>query len=172
MRRSARRPVRRRLSSTPSVEFGARKESALMIRVLRVVTIIDLLPVKIIDGRRRLHTVGVLVASSLCSGLSYRSLFFLGGGTENAPLISLRPSLITEHQFASTLNDLAPDLAPRSAGPGLDIANGQTPTLGCECWFRCALSAQDHALLLILQDSRYRPETHRASERQQSGRFP
>ena len=69
----------------------------------------------IIDGSRGLHTAEVPVASSLYSGLSFRSLLSLGGGTGNAPLISLRPSLITEHHFVSTLNDLAPNLAPRSA---------------------------------------------------------
>jgi hypothetical protein len=54
-----------------------------------------------------LHTAEVLVASSLYSGLPFRSLLSLGGGTGNAPLISLRPSLITDHHFVSTLNDLA-----------------------------------------------------------------
>jgi hypothetical protein len=42
------------------------------------------------------------------SGLSFHSLLSLGGGTGNAPMISLRPSLIMEHHFVSTLNDLAP----------------------------------------------------------------
>ena len=106
-----------------------------------MVTIIDLLPITIIDGSRGLHTAEVPVASSLDSGLSFRSLLSLGGGTGNAPLISLRPSLITEHHFVSTLNDLAPNLAPRSAELGLGMANGQPRTLGCECWFRCAPSA-------------------------------
>jgi hypothetical protein len=82
---------------------------------VRVVTIIDLLPITIIDGSRGLHTVGVPAASSPYSGLSFRPLLSLGGGTGNAPLISLRPSLIMDHHFVSTLNDLAPNLAPRSA---------------------------------------------------------
>src|SRR5271166_192097 len=73
---------------------------------VRVVTIIDLLPITIINGSRGLHTAEVRVHSSLYSGLSFRSLLSLGGGTGNAPLISLRPSLITEHHFVSTLNDL------------------------------------------------------------------
>jgi len=63
----------------------------------------------------------------------------------NAPLISLRPSLITEHPFVSTLNDLAPNLAPRSAQLGLGMANGQPRALGCECWFRYAPPACQHA---------------------------
>jgi hypothetical protein len=68
----------------------------------RVVTIIDLLPITVIDGSRGLHTAEVPVTSFLYSGLPFRSLFSLGGGTGNAPLISLRPSLITEHHFEST----------------------------------------------------------------------
>jgi hypothetical protein len=35
--------------------------------LMRVVTIIDLLPITIIDGSRGLHTAEVPVASSLCS---------------------------------------------------------------------------------------------------------
>ena len=107
---------------------------------------IDLLPITIIDGSRGLHTAEVPVASSLDSGLSFRSLLSLGGGTGNAPLIALRPSLITEHHFVSTLNDLAPRLAPRSAQFGLGMANGEARALGCECWFRCAPSACHDAL--------------------------
>ena len=113
---------------------------------VRVVTIIDLLTITIIDGSRGLHTAEVPVASSLDSGLSFRSQPSLGGGTGNAPLISLRPSLITEHHFVSTLNDLAPNLAPRSAQLGLGMANGQPRELGCECWFRWRLSACNDAL--------------------------
>jgi hypothetical protein len=82
------------------------------------------------------------VASSLYYGLSFRSLLSLGGGTGNAPWISLRPSLITEHHFVSTLNDLAPNLTPRSAQLGLGMANEQPRALACECWFRCAPSAE------------------------------
>ncbi len=78
----------------------------------------------------------------------------LGGGTGNALLISLRPSLITEHHFVSTLNDLARNLAPRSAERGLGMANGQPRALGCERWFRCVPSACKHALA-----SRKRPST-------------
>ena len=115
-------------------------------RHVRVVTIIDLLPITIIDGSRGLHTAEVPVASSLDSGLSFRSLLSLGGGTGNAAWISLRPSLITEHHLVSTLNDLAPNLAPRSAQLGLGMANGQPRELGCECWFRCAHSACKDAL--------------------------
>ena len=114
--------------------------------ILRVVTIIELLPITIIDGSRGLHTAEVPVASSLDSGLSFRSLLALGGGTGNAPLISLRPSLITEHHFVSTLNDLAPNLAARSAQLALGMADGQPRALGCECWFRCAPSACKDAL--------------------------
>jgi hypothetical protein len=110
-----------------------------------VVTIIDLLPIMIIDGSRALHAAEVPVASSLDSGLSFRSLLSLGGGTGNAPLISLRPPLIKEHHVVSTLNDLASNHAPRSAQLGLGMAKGQPRTLGCECWFRCAPSAQEDA---------------------------
>ncbi len=103
-----------------------------------MVTIIDRLPITIIDGSRGLHTAEVPVASSLDSGLSFRSLLSLDGGTGNAPWISLRPSLITAHHWVSTLNDLAPNRAQRSAQLGLGMANGQPRALGCECWFRCA----------------------------------
>jgi hypothetical protein len=51
---------------------------------VRVVTIIDLLPITIIDGSCGLHTAEVLVASSLYSGLSLRTLLSMGGGTGNA----------------------------------------------------------------------------------------
>ena len=82
---------------------------------MRVVTIIDLLPITIIDGNCGLHTAELPMASSLDSGLSFRSLLSLGGETGNAPLISLRLSLITEHHVVSMLNDFAPNLGPRSA---------------------------------------------------------
>ena len=108
---------------------------------MRVVTIIDRLPITIIDGSRGLHTAEVPMASSLDSGLSFRSLLSLGRGTRNAPWISLRPSLIAEHHLVSTHNDLAPNRAP----PGLGMANGQARALGCECWFRCAPSASEDA---------------------------
>ncbi len=91
---------------------------------MRVVTIIDLLQITIIVGNRGLHTTELPVASSVDSGLSFRSLLFLGAGTGNAPLTSLRPSLITEHHLVSTLSELAQNRAPRSAQLGLGIANG------------------------------------------------
>ncbi len=53
--------------------------------------------------------------SSLCPGLPFRSLLPLGGGTGNVPLISLRPPLITEHHFVSSINDRARKIALRSA---------------------------------------------------------
>jgi hypothetical protein len=89
-----------------------------------VVTIIDLLPITIIDGSRGLPTAEVPVTSSLWSSSSFRSLLSLGGGTGNGPSISLRPSLFTEHHFVSNLNDLARDVALRSTELGLEIANG------------------------------------------------
>jgi hypothetical protein len=97
---------------------------------MRVVTIIDLLPITIIDGSGRLHTGGIPVVSSLCSGLSFRSLFSLGGGTGNAPMISLRLPLITEHHFVSNLNDLARDVAPRFTKPSLGISDWKEPKAG------------------------------------------
>ena len=39
-------------------------------------------------------------------------------------MISLRPSLITEHHSVSSLNDFAQDVTPRSLELGLGIANG------------------------------------------------
>ncbi len=104
---------------------------------MRVVTIIDLLAITIIDGSGRLQTAGVPVASSLCSGLSFRSLLSLGGGTGNAPLISLRPPLITEHHFVSTLDDRAREVATRSAELG-PCPSGTEKTL-------LAGSQSDHA---------------------------
>ena len=38
-------------------------------------------------------------------------------------MISLRPSLITEHHSVWSLNDLAPNPAPRTAQVGLGMAN-------------------------------------------------
>jgi hypothetical protein len=95
---------------------------------LSVVTIIDLLPITIIDGSRGLHTAEVPAASSLYSGLSFRSPLSLGGGTGNAPLISLRPSLITDDHFVSTLNDLA---QTSHHAPG-------NPASGCQTDKHCA----------------------------------
>ena len=45
--------------------------------------------------------------------------------------LSLSPSLNTDHHFVSTLNDLAPNLAPLSTQLGLGMANGQARGLGC-----------------------------------------
>ena len=42
-----------------------------------------------------------------CPGSSFRSLLSLGDGMGNGPMISLRPSLITEHHSVSNLNDPA-----------------------------------------------------------------
>jgi len=41
-----------------------------------------------------------------CPGSSFRSRLSLGDGTGNGPMISLRPSLITEHHSVSSLNGL------------------------------------------------------------------
>lgn len=112
---------------------------------MRVLAIIDNGPITIIDGSRGLNTAEVPVASSLYSGLSFRFLLSLGGGTGNAPLISLKPSLITEHHLVSTLNDLALNVAPRSAQLGLGMANGQprAPRL-CVLVQVCASCLQTH----------------------------
>jgi hypothetical protein len=90
---------------------------------MRVVTIIDLLPITIY-GSRGFHTAEVPVAASLWSSSSFRSLLSLGRGTGNGPSISLSPSLFTEHHFVSNLNDLAKDVALRSTELSLEIANG------------------------------------------------
>src|SRR5205823_3924793 len=45
------------------------------------------------------------------------------GGTGNEPVISLRPSSITEHHFESNLNDLAREVAPRFTKPSLGISD-------------------------------------------------
>jgi hypothetical protein len=49
-----------------------------------------------------------------CPGSSFRSRLSLGDGTGNGPMISLRPSLITEHHSVSSLNDLAREALPCS----------------------------------------------------------
>ena len=71
-------------------------------------------------GRSRLH----MAADSVWNSSEYRwpllsaprcwfrSLFCLGRGTGNGSTISLRPSLITEHHFVSSLNDLARGASP------------------------------------------------------------
>jgi transposase-like protein len=110
--------------ATPSEFSKACEKKGRYSREVRVVTIIDLLPITIIDERCGLHTAEVPVAPSLYFGFSFRSRLSLGGGTGKAPLISLRPSLITEHHFESTLNDLGPNHAPRSARLNLGMANG------------------------------------------------
>ena len=58
-----------------------------------------------------------------CSGSSFRSRLSLGGGTGNGPMISLRPSLITEHHSVSSLNDLAREASPcsRYLRPARDV---------------------------------------------------
>src|SRR5208282_246622 len=49
-----------------------------------------------------------------CPGSSFRSRLSLGDGTGNGPMISLRPSLITEHHSVSSLNDPAREASPCS----------------------------------------------------------
>ena len=63
---------------------------------VRVVTIIDRLPIAIFDGCSGLHTAQVHrwpLLSALRSCSSFRFLLSLGSGTGNALLISLRPLL-------------------------------------------------------------------------------
>ena len=95
-----------------------------------------------------------------CPGSSFRSRLSLGGGTGNGPMISLRPSLITEHHSVSGLNDLAPSLALRSAQVGLGMANGQPRALGSECWFGVrTLPAKTHLLRRKRASDRCSPTT-------------
>ena len=58
-----------------------------------------------------------------CPGSSFRSRLSLGGGTGNGPMISLRPSLITEHHSVSSLNDPAREASPcsRYLRPARDV---------------------------------------------------
>ena len=68
-----------------------------------------------------------------CPGSSFRSRLSLGGGTGNGPMISLRPSLITEHHSVSSLNDLAREASPcsRYLRPARD--EDTTYTVGGNC---------------------------------------
>src|ERR1700719_1199390 len=58
-----------------------------------------------------------------CPGSSFRSRLSLGDGTGNGPMISLRPSLITEHHSVSSLNDPAREASPcsRYLRPARDV---------------------------------------------------
>src|SRR5450432_3354027 len=58
-----------------------------------------------------------------CPGSSFRSRLSLGDGTGNGPMISLRPSLITEHHSVSSLNDRAREASPcsRYLRPARDV---------------------------------------------------
>jgi len=49
-----------------------------------------------------------------CPASSFRSRISLGDGTGNGPMISLRPSLITEHHSVSSLSDPAREASPCS----------------------------------------------------------
>src|SRR5262249_50248070 len=68
-----------------------------------------------------------------CPRWSFRSRWSLGGGTGNGPMISLRPSLITEHHSVSSLNDLAREAWPcsRDLRPARD--EDTTSTGGGNC---------------------------------------
>ena len=82
---------------------------------MRVVTIIDLHSVTIIDGIGRFRhgrSTGGLF-SLLRVGVPFP--VFARWRNGNAPLISLRPPLITEHHFVSSINDRAREVARRSA---------------------------------------------------------
>ena len=70
-----------------------------------------------------MHTAEVPVASSLDSGLSFRCPLSPGGGTGNAPWISLRPPLITEHRSVSSQSDPAREASPcsRYLRPARDV---------------------------------------------------
>ena len=67
-----------------------------------MVMVIDRVPITIMDGSRGLHMAEAQVTSPLYSGLSFRSLLSLGGGTGNAPYDFAQRSLITEHHFVPT----------------------------------------------------------------------
>jgi hypothetical protein len=79
---------------------------------MRVATFIDFLPSAIIDGTDRLQWVEVPVASSLVFRMGVPFLRLSGG--ENGSRILLKPSLPTENQVASSLNDLAREASSRS----------------------------------------------------------
>ena len=68
-----------------------------------------------------------------CPGSSFRSRLSRGGGTGIAPMISLRPPLITEHHSVSSLNDLAREASPSSRylRPARD--EDTTYTVGVNC---------------------------------------
>jgi hypothetical protein len=58
-----------------------------------------------------------------CPGSSFRSRLSLSDGTGNGPMISLRPSLITEHHSVSSLGDPAREASPcsRYLRPARDV---------------------------------------------------
>jgi hypothetical protein len=81
---------------------------------VRVVTIIDLLPITIIDVSRGLQRAVVPVASPVLSRIVVPFPLVSGWRNRNGPMISLRPSLITAHHSVSSLNDLAREASPSS----------------------------------------------------------
>jgi hypothetical protein len=80
-----------------------------------------------------MQVTGVPVASCLCSGLSFRSLSTRNDGTGNAPKISLRPLLVTEHHFVSTINDGARQASPSSRCLHPARAEDTAYTVGGNC---------------------------------------
>ena len=78
---------------------------------VRVVTMIDLLPITMIDVSRGLQRALVPVASSLLSRTVVPACLLLAGN-DNGPMISLGPSLITEHHSESSLNDFGREASP------------------------------------------------------------
>src|SRR5277367_5283062 len=85
--------------------------------MMRVVAIMDRLPITRIDGGRRQSAVVVPVACSV----SVRECRFVPsssqrGGMGNGPTIARRGPLVTERHFVSTLGDRRRDLDGCDAG--------------------------------------------------------
>ena len=100
---------------------------------LRVVTIIDLLRITIIDVSRGLQRAVVPVASSRLSRIVVPFPLVSRWWNGDGPMISLRPSLITERHSVSNLNDLAREASPcpRDLRPAHDEET--TYTVGGNC---------------------------------------
>jgi len=87
-----------------------------------------------------------------CPGSSFRSLLSLGGGTGNGPMISLRPSLITEHHSVSSQSDPAREASPcsRYLRPARDVDT--TCTVEADVYESVATKVRAHRAPNLLRE--------------------
>jgi hypothetical protein len=107
-----------------------------------------------------------------CPGSSFRSLLSLGDRTGNGPMISLRPSLITEDHSVSSLNDPAREASPcsRYLRPARDVDT--TCTVGRKVHESMATTVRAHRAPNLLRGCVGRSDRSRLAQHQKLGAVP